>query len=214
MENSVLITIGQTIIGVGQTIKFVASYIYLAIFAAVVVLLLLRALSGALNLNPFGSFSYYATRPGNDLLRNMRNSRFYYPLKRALGFDPAIIMVLVATAIVCYVVYLIIDYFFMLLTGLGRVFIAFGSGNLFTGIRYLIGTLLLAIIFYLLALMLLVFVNWIFGLFNRLAYRALNRIAPLLRIFEFGGIFAGWSFLILGIALSFAASAVQLVFFS
>lgn len=63
------------------------------------------------------------------------------------------------------------------------------------------------------ALMTIVFVNWIFGLFRRLAYWSLSRLTPLLRVFEFGGAFAGWSFIILWIALSFATVAVQGVFF-
>jgi hypothetical protein len=73
---------------------------------------------------------------------------------------------------------------------------------------------LLGAIFFLLALMLIIFVYWIFGIFSRVAFRALERLGPLLRVFEFGGTFAGWSFVILGIALSFAASAVQLMFLS
>jgi len=41
----------------------------------------------------------------------------------------------------------------------------------------------------------------------------MHRISPLLRIFEFGGAFAGFSFLILWLVLSLAASAVRVVFF-
>jgi hypothetical protein len=41
----------------------------------------------------------------------------------------------------------------------------------------------------------------------------MHRISPLLRIFEFGGMFAGFSFVILWIVLSLAASAVSAVFF-
>jgi hypothetical protein len=148
------------------------------------------------------------------LLENMRRSRLYYPLRRALKFDPAVLMLLIGTAIICYVVSLVIGYLLALMSGVGRSLIAFGDGYVFNGVRYLVGTVLLAVIFYLLALMLIVFVNWIFGLLSRAAYRALERIGPLLHIFEFGGVFRGWSFLILGIALSFAASAVQLIFLS
>jgi hypothetical protein len=41
----------------------------------------------------------------------------------------------------------------------------------------------------------------------------MHRISPLLRIFEFRGVFAGFSFLILYLVLSLAASAVRAVFF-
>ena len=214
MDSSPLVTVGRSIVALAQIIGEYSWYVYGAIFAAVALLLLTHLVSDAFRLNPFGRVAYYTTRPANNLLRNVRSSRFYYPLKRALSFDPAVLMVVVGTAIICYVIYLILSYLINVLVGLGGSLGAFGTGQLFQGMRYLIGTVLLAVIFYLLTLMLLVFVNWIFGLFSRAAYRALDRIAPLLRIFEFGGVFAGWSFLILGIALSFAASAVQFIFFS
>jgi hypothetical protein len=41
----------------------------------------------------------------------------------------------------------------------------------------------------------------------------MHRISPLLKVFEFGGALAGFSFVILWIVLSLAASAVTAVFF-
>jgi len=213
MESSPLTLIGRFIVGIALMIQFVSWYIYGGIIAAIVILVLLRFITDAFHLSPFGRFSYYARRPADRLLYNMRSSRFYFPLKRALGFDPAVLMLLIATAILCYVVSIVIGYLVTVLGGLGNSLIAFGDGAIFAGMRFLIGTLLLAAIFYLLVLMTIVFVNWIFGLLGRASYLALERIGPLLRIFEFGGIFTGWSFLILWIALTFAAAAVQLIFF-
>jgi hypothetical protein len=198
-------------------IRFIASsvsYVYGAIIAAVLILLLARYLIDVLQISPFGRAIYYLRRPGNELLHNMRSSRFYVPLKRALGFDPAVLMVLVATAIVCYVVSEIIGYLITLMGGLAGVLKTFDIGRALTAGRYLIGVLLLGIVFYLLTLMLIVFVNWLFGLLRGIANRAMYRIEPLLRIFEFGGVFAGWSFLILYIALTFAARAITVIFFS
>lgn len=205
---------GEYILFTAQMIGQISWYIYLGVVIVVVALLVARYLIDTLRLNPFNRLVYNIMRPADTLLSNMRRSRFYYPLRRALNFDPAVLMVLLATAIVCYVISLVVHYLLVVMAGLGRSMIAFSAGSVFTGGRYLIGTILLMIIFYLLALMLVVFVYWIFGLFGQAASRALNRIGPLLRIFEFGGAFAGWSFLILGIALSFAASAVQLIFLS
>jgi hypothetical protein len=62
-------------------------------------------------------------------------------------------------------------------------------------------------------LMTIVFINWISGKFNRAAYWSMSRISPLLRIFEFGGALAGFSFVILWFVLSLAANAVMAVFF-
>lgn len=181
--------------------------------AAAVTLLLLRYLTDLLRLNPFGRLYQSLRRPTDEMISHMRGSRFYMPLRRSLGFDPAVLMVLVSLAILWYVVTGVLHNLFFLLQGLGQSLIAFGGGSVFIGAKYLIGTGILAVLFFLMALMTIVFVNWIFGLFRRLAYWSLSRLTPLLRVFEFGGAFAGWSFIILWIALSFATVAVQGVFF-
>ncbi len=214
MNPSPLVSAGEYILQAAQFINFVSWYVYLGVVIIVVALLVLRYLNDVLRVNPFGRWFQLTSHPADRMIKNMRQSRFYFPLKRALNFDPAILMLLISTAIVCYVVALVLNYLIVILSGLGNSLIAFGAGSVFTGVRFLAGTILLGVIFFLMSLMLIVFVNWIFGFFAKAAYRALERIAPLLRIFEFGGVFAGWSFLILGIALSFAASAVQLIFLS
>ncbi len=213
MESPFLLA-GRSINIFAELIQFAITYVFGAIIAFVVVALLLRFLTDALQLSPFGRFAYYATRPANEMLRNMRQSRFYFPLKRAFGFDPAIIMLLIATAILCYVANTVMSYLITVLMGLGNALIAFSNGQPFTGARYLIGSLLLAAVFYLMALMTMVFIHWLFGLLTRAAYRALERIGPLLSLFEFRGLLAGWSFLILWITLSIAAIAIQIIFLS
>jgi hypothetical protein len=214
MGFSPLAVAGEQILIVAQIIAALVWYVSLGIAVVVMALLLFRFIAERLGLNPFSRMVYNLTRPAGLLLTNMRNSRFYYPLRRALKFDPAYLMVILATAIVCYVVSIVIGYLLSVIGGTGRTLIALGDGQVFSGLRFAVGTLLLGVIFYLLALMLLVFVNWIFGLFTRAAHRALNRIGPLLNVFEFGGVFAGWSFMLLWIALSFAAAAVERIFLS
>ncbi len=179
-----------------------------------VALLALRLLSDLLRLNPFGRLYQGLRLPTNKTISHMRSSRFYYPLRSSFGFDPAVPMALISLAILWYVATGVLQNLFFLLGGIARSLIAIGSGSIISGGRLLIGVVLLGLIFFLMALMTIVFVNWLFGLFRHAAMRAQYRLAPLLRIFEFGGAFAGWSFVILWIALSFAASAVQVVFFS
>lgn len=212
--NSSLVIAGEYILRLAQFINFIAWYLYITVAVIVGGLLLIRYLNDVFRINPFGRWYRSTSEVADKMLRNMRKSRFYYSLRRAFGFDPAVLMLLIGTAVVCYVVALIINYLIVILTGLGNSFLAFGGGSAVTGIRFLVGTVLLGAIFFLLALMLIIFVYWIFGIFSRVAFRALERLGPLLRVFEFGGTFAGWSFVILGIALSFAASAVQLMFLS
>lgn len=213
MDSPFLIT-GRLIVSLAQYIQLGALYVFWAIIAFIVLALLLRFITDALQLSPFGRFAYYAVRPANEMLRNMRQSRFYFPLKRAFGFDPAILMLLLATAILCYVAYTVINNLTTVLMALAGSLIAFGNGSPFTGVRFLIGTVLLAGVFFLMALMTLIFINWLLGVLSRAAYRAMERLAPLLSLFEFGGILAGLSFLILWFVLLLAAAAIQVIFLS
>jgi hypothetical protein len=214
MNLFLLATAGEAI---GELVDSLQRIISLAInvtIAIAVALLLVRWLIDAANLNPFGRVAHFLRKPTNEMIYRARSSQFYLPLKRAFGFDPAIIMILIALAILWVLANGVFTNLFTLMLCSGRSVDAFSYGSLFLGARYLIGTILLAAIFFLLTLMTIIFVNWIFGFLNSAAYWALGRIGPLLRIFEFGGIFAGWSFLILWIVLSwFAAPAVYWVFF-
>jgi len=196
-----------------ETITYFAKLAISITIGAVIVLLLIRWLMDAMQTSPFGRIAYYLRRPTDTLIRNARESRFYYPLREALKFNPAILMVLIGLAIIWYVVLSVIGDLTTIITWLGISLDDFSAGRIFSAIWRLIGLLLLTAIFFLMTLMTLIFVNWISGLFERAAYWSLNRIGPLLRVFEFGGVFAGWSFLILWIALNFAKIAVQTVFF-
>lgn len=205
---------GEVLLDVVERIREFVPLVIGVTLAIVVTLLILRLVADLLKLNPFGRIYQSVHKPTNGVIDQMRSSRFYHPLKRSLGFDPAILMVLVALAILWYVVSGVINNLLFVIQGFGSSLISFSNGNFFRGASYLIGSLLLAALFFLMALMTIVFVNWIFGLFRSAAYWAMERLAPLLRIFEFGGAFAGWSFLILWIAISFATAAVIMVFFT
>jgi hypothetical protein len=207
------ISLGDMLIILAGWISQIARLLINITVGALVILLLLRWITDALGANPFGRLSYYLRKPTNDLVYYVRSSQFYFPLKQALRFDPTYLMVLIAVAIIWYVALSIIGYFNTVLGGLGIGINYLAAGNVARGLYTLIGASLLAAIFFLMTLMTIVFINWISGRFNRAAYWSMHRISPLLRIFEFGGVFAGFSFLILWLVLSLAASAVSVVFF-
>ena len=206
-------TLGGMLEKLADLISKGTDYIIFYTAAAVALLLLLRWVTDTLNTNPFGRLTYYLRKPTNDLFYYVRSSQFYVPLKQALRLDPTYLMVLIAVAILLYVAWSIIGYLITLLNGLGSSLNLLADGNVARGIYTLIGVSLLTVIFFLMTLMTIVFINWISGRFNRTAYWSMHRINPLLRVFEFGGAFAGFSFLILWLVLSFAASAVRAVFF-
>jgi len=207
------ISLGDMLIILAGWISRIAGLLINITVGALVLLLLLRWVNDALGSNPFGRLSYYLRKPTNDLVYYVRSSQFYFPLKQALKIDPTYLLVLIAVAIVWYVALSVIGYLNTVLGGLGGSLNLLAAGNVAGGVKTLIGTSLLAVIFFLMTLMTIVFINWISGRFNRAAYWSMHRISPLLRIFEFGGAFAGFSFLILWLVLSFAASAVRAVFF-
>jgi hypothetical protein len=206
------ISLGDMLIILADWISRIARLLINITVGAVVIFLALRWLNDVLGANPFGRLSYYLRKPTNDLVYYVRSSQFYFPLKQALRFDPTYLLVLIAVAIVWYVALSIIGYLNTVLGGLGGSLNLLAAGNVTRGVYTLIGTSLLAVIFFLMTLMTIVFINWISGRFNRAAYWSMHRISPLLRIFEFGGALAGFSFLILWLVLSLAASAVSAVF--
>jgi hypothetical protein len=206
-------SLGDMLIILADWISRIARLLINITVGAVVIFLALRWVNDALGSNPFGRLSYYLRKPTNDLVYYVRSSQFYIPLKQALRFDPTYLLVLIAVAIVWYVALSIITYLNIILTKLGLSLQLLAAGYATRGVFTLIGTSLLAVIFFLMTLMTVVFINWISGRFNRAAYWSMHRISPLLRIFEFGGVFAGFSFVILWIVLSLAASAVSAVFF-
>jgi hypothetical protein len=207
------ISLGDMLIILADWISRIARLLINITVGAVVIFLALRWLNDVLVANPFGRLSYYLRKPTNDLVYYVRSSQFYFPLKQALRFDPTYLLVLIAVAIVWYVALSVIGYLNTVLGGLGTSLKFLAAGDVARGVYTLIGTSLLAVIFFLMTLMTIVFINWISGRFNRAAYWSMHRISPLLRIFEFGGAFAGFSFLILWLVLSLAASAVGAVFF-
>lgn len=193
-----------------QWIKVLSFYLFGLVIVVVVVLLLLRVLADALKLNPFGKFSYYGTKPANQLIGNMRASQFYYPLKRALGFDPAILMIFFATVILSYVLYDIVGYLTVALWAVANTLIRLGQGDVVGVLRYVVGTVLLVVVFFLLFLMTVIFIYGVFGLLRKWVGFAYQRIGPLLQIFEQRLPFPGLGFLILWLVLTFVAYAVQL----
>ena len=207
------ISLGDMLMILAEWISRIARLLINITVGAVVIFLALRWLNDVLGANPFGRLSYYLRKPTNDLVYYVRSSQFYFPLKQALKFDPTYLLVLIAVAIVWYVALSVIGYLNTVLSGLGTSLKFLAAGDVARGLYTLIGTSLLAVIFFLMTLMTIVFINWISGRFNRAAYWSMHRISPLLRVFEFGGALAGFSFLILWLVLSLAASAVVAVFF-
>lgn len=206
-------SIGKLLIDAAGYLSLFIQLAFNIIIGAYVVLLLLRWIVDRMNLSPFGRIAFYLRRATNDLIYYARNSRFYLPLKRAVGFDPSFLMALLGLALIWFLVPSFLGSIPFVLSGIGIGLTHFGAGNVSRGLTALIGSLLLAVIFFLMLLMVILFVNWISGALSRAASWATYRLEPLLRTFEFGGVMAGWSFPLLWLALYFGSIVVRSVFF-
>src|ERR1700752_4547788 len=122
-------SLGDMLHRLAYWISNAASYLIIITVSAVVVFLLLRWLTDALNINPFGRLTYYLRKPTNDLIYYIRSSQFYVPLKQALRFDPTYLMALIAVAIILYVALSIIGYFYTVLDKLGVSLDFLAAGN-------------------------------------------------------------------------------------
>ncbi len=213
MQILLLASAGLSLIQLIGTINYFVQSAINLIIGVVVILLIIRWLMDAFDVSPFGRITYYLRQPTDKLVSYAHSSRFYYPMRQALKINPAILIALIGIAIVWFALMIMTGYLTMVVSDLALSLDAFGNGDVVSGVRFLIGTLLISAIFFLMSMMLLIFINWITGLFDHQAFRAMRRLDPLLRFFEFGGKFAGWSFTLLWFALYIASRAVQAVFF-
>lgn len=179
----------------------------------VLVLLLIRFLVDKFDLNPFGRLAYYARRPTNKWFYEVKNSQFYQPMRQAFGFDPLWILLIVAFALFFYLLRSLVLNVAVLLQCIGFTLSYFGAGQMVRGVSALIGTVILSLIYFLMALMtILVIYSW-FGLFDRAANWAGRRIYPILYSFDSSGRLGPLVFLLAFLLLGFAAAAIQAAFF-
>ena len=210
---SPLITVSDFLQRVAKGLDNIAQIAIYIGLAMALTLLLLRFLTDKLDFNPFSRFAYYARRPTEKWFYEIKNSQFYHPIRQALGFDPAYLLLLLAFVILFYLLNTLVSFLTALLSYLSVTLNAFGTGATVAGGRFLLGTLLLALIYFLMALMTILVINSWFGLFARPAQWAGRRIYPLLYSLDSTGRLGPLLFILFFILLSFVASAVQAVFF-
>jgi hypothetical protein len=198
---------------VAEWIYYFARWAVNLAFVVFVALLLIRWLMDAMQVSPFGRVVYYLRRPTDGLIGYVRNTRFYYPLRQALKFNPTILMALVAMLIMWFIVLTPIGTLTSVVGDLAISLDAFVRARFFNGLLFLIGALLMAVICFLMALMTLIFINWLSGWFPHASFWALQRIGPMLRYIESKGNYAEWSCLFVWLALYLAALHGQIAFF-
>jgi hypothetical protein len=181
--------------------------------AVVLGLILLRFLFDYFNLSPFGKFAYYIRKPTNRWFYEIKESQFYYPLRRTFGFDPIWILLLLAFVLFFFLLRGLIGDVVVFLSCISKTLVAFGQGEIVTAVKYLIGTVLIGMIFFLMGMMTVLVIHSWFGLFDRAAFWAGQRIYPLLRSFDRSGQFGGLIFLIAFFVLGFVSQAVLVAFF-
>lgn len=150
---SPLITAGRSLLTLAAWLTATTDLLIQIALGLVLVLLLIRFLVDKFNLNPFGRIAYYARRPTNKWFYEIKNSQFYQPLRQAFGFDPLWILLIVAFVLFFYLLRSLVQDVAILLSSIGYTLNYFGEGAMLQGVRAVIGTVLLAAIYFLMALM-------------------------------------------------------------
>lgn len=210
---SPLLTAGKTLTYLAALLAQITDLATQIGLGIVLALLLLRFLIDRLNINPFGRLAYYARRPTNQWFYEIKNSQLYQPLRQAFGFDPLWLLVIVACVVFFFLMRSLVQDVSIVLQSLGITLSLFGEGQALLGARALLGTVLLTLIYFLMALMTLLVINSWFGLFDRPAHWAGRRIYPVLYSFDSSGRLGPFVFLLTFWLLSFVAGAVQMTFF-
>lgn len=210
---SPLISAGAWIQWIASWLQLIAHYVANAALAVAILLLLARFLVERFEINPFGRFAYYARRPTEKWFYEIKGSQFYRPIKKALGFEPIWLLLLLAFVLLFFLLRSLVDDATLLLNCIGITLSQFGMGNMASGVKALIGTVLLGVIYFLMALMTILIINSWFGLFDRAGYWAGRRIYPILRSFDPSGRLGPLVFMLMFFLLSLFASAVQRAFF-
>jgi len=148
-----LIFAGEAIRSFAALLQTTATIVANIALAVAIALVLIRFLADRYNLNPFGRVVFYARRPTEKWFYGIKSSQFYHPIKQALGFEPIWIMLLLGFVILFFLLRSLISDVTLLLNCVGVTLTYFGGGDTISGFKALIGTLLLAIIYFLMALM-------------------------------------------------------------
>ncbi len=210
---SPLITAGEVVGSVAAWLQLITWYAANLALALALILLLIRFLSDRYDLNPFGRAIYYARRITDRWFYGIKNSQLYYPIRKAVSFDPVWVLLLIAFVMLFFLLRNLMDDLIALLMCISITLMRFGAGNPGAGGKALLGTVLLGLIYFLMGLMTILVINSWFGLFERWAYWAGRRIYPLLRSLDPGGRLGPWAFLLAFFLLSIVAAAVRQAFF-
>jgi len=208
-----LIAAGNAINLFADFLQITASYVANIALAVAIALVLIRFLVDRYNVNPFGRVVYYARRPTEKWFFEIKSSPIYRPIKQALGFEPIWIMLLLGFVILFFLLRSLIGDVTLLLKYVGLTLIKFGGGDMISGARALLGTVLLGVIYFLMALMTILVIHSWFGLFDRAGYWAGRRIYPILLSFDPSGRLGPLIFILAFLLLNLVAGAVQIAFF-
>lgn len=179
----------------------------------VVVLILIRVLVDKFGFNPFGRFVYYLCRPTNRWFYEVKSSPIYRPVKNLVRFEPSWLLLLLAAAVMYFLVRDLVENMLTWLHCVGVTLTFFGLGDAGGGIKALIGTALLTVIYVLITLMIILVIHSWFGLFDRWAYKAGRRIYPLIQKLDRNNRFGPFAFLIAFLLLGAASTIVLRGFF-
>ncbi|MGH9802008.1 MAG: hypothetical protein ACRD82_16725, partial [Blastocatellia bacterium] len=95
MEFLLLASAGLPLVRMVDTINYFARLAINVVVGVIAVLLIIRWLMDAFDVSPFGRIVYYLRQPTDKLVAHAHGTRFFYPMRQALKFNPAILIALI-----------------------------------------------------------------------------------------------------------------------
>ncbi len=214
---SPITTVGEYLSRIAFQLLRYANDLTFLLCLVVLLLVIARYLTDRFNVNPFGRVPFYLRRPTDGWFYHLKHSQLYFAAKKAFGFDPIWLLMGAGVVLVYLMLPSLIGPIIGMLQAISTTLSHFGAGRVRAGIAALVGTVLLTCIYSLLLMMLVMVVNFFFGILARPAQRAGTFIYPLINLplsrFDPSGRFFPIFFILLSFVLQLLASFIAERFF-
>lgn len=162
--------------------------------------------------NRIGKLVHGVARHTSNVVRGVRASRFYDPLRGLMKRDPTILMIIIFSVLVIFLstqlLRYVTDAIFSLALSIQMIF----AGFVFKGAWMLVGAVINAALIFLLSMMLFMFISYLFDFLHRLSRFARRFVNPLILVVERSGVPSTWSFFVLYIIVSILQQAFSGLF--
>lgn len=152
--------------------------------------------------NKIGKVVHAVARHAANVVKAVRNSRFYDPLRGLVKRDPTILMIILFTVLVVFLSNQLLRYITDAVVFLALAVRMILGMSIVQGVWMLVGALVNAYLIFLLSMMLFMFISFLFDFLHKISKFASRFINPWLQVVERAGIPRTWSFFFFYIIVS------------